>query len=82
MISYILVSVPVQARLFEDKPIFPPFLGEVAFSVLLLPQPTFAVTVSQVLTGNSPATGTREGPWGHKEGSQRQTWKENLTLAL
>lgn len=64
MISYILVCVPVQARLFEDKPVFPPFLGEIAFSILLLPQPALTVTVSQVLTGNSPAAGASEGPCG------------------
>lgn len=35
--AYILVSVPVEARLFKDKPVLPPLLGEVAFSILLLP---------------------------------------------
>lgn len=33
----VLVGVPVETRLFEDKPVLPPFLGEVAFSVLLFP---------------------------------------------
>lgn len=47
--AYILVSVPVEARLFEDKPVLPPLLGEVAFSVLLLPQPALAVAMAQVL---------------------------------
>lgn len=61
MIPYILVGVPVEAGLFEDEPVLPPFLGEVAFRVLLLPQPTLTVTVTQVLTGNSPSTGTGEG---------------------
>lgn len=61
MIPYILVGVPVEAGLFEDEPILPPFLGEVAFSILLLPQPALAVTMAQVLTGNSPSTGTGEG---------------------
>lgn len=65
--SYILVRVPVQARFFEDKPVFPPFLGEIAFSVLLLPQPPLTVTVPQVLTGNSSATGASEGPCRDKE---------------
>lgn len=56
-----MVGVPVQAGLFEDKPVLPPFLGEVAFSILLLPQPALTVTVTQVLAGNSPSTGTSEG---------------------
>lgn len=60
MIPYILVGVPVEAGLFEDKPVLPPFLGEVAFSILLLPQPALTVAVAQVLTGNSPSTGTSE----------------------
>lgn len=61
VIPYILVGVPVEAGLFEDKPVLPPLLGEVTFSILLLPQPALAVTVAKVLTGNSPSTGTREG---------------------
>lgn len=61
MIPYILVGVPVEAGLFEDKPVLSPFLGEVAFSILLLPQPTLAVTVPQILTGNSSSTRTSEG---------------------
>lgn len=47
--AYVLVSVPVEARLFEDKPVLPPLLGEVAFSILLLPQPALAVAMTQVL---------------------------------
>lgn len=61
MIPYVLVGVPVETGLFEDEPVLPPFLGEVSFGVLLLPQPALAVTVAQVLTGNSPSTGTSEG---------------------
>lgn len=61
VMSYILVSVPVEARLFEDKPVFSPLLGEVAFSILLLPQPAFTVPMAKVLTGNSPTTSTGEG---------------------
>lgn len=37
VMPYVLVGVPVETRLFEDKPVLPPFLGEVAFSVLLFP---------------------------------------------
>lgn len=59
--SYILVGVPVEARFFEDEPVLPPFLGEIAFSVFLLPQPALTVTMTQVLTGDSPSTGTGEG---------------------
>lgn len=60
MTPYILVGVPVEAGLFEDKPVFPPFLSEVAFGILLLPQPALTVPVAQVLTGDSPSTGTSE----------------------
>ena len=60
---YVLVGVPVEARLFEDKPVFPPFLGEITFSIFLLPQPALTVTVAKVLTGDSPSTGTGERTW-------------------
>ncbi len=56
-----MVGVPVEAGLFEDKPVLPPLLGEVAFSILFLPEPAFTVTMAKVLTGNSPSTGTSEG---------------------
>lgn len=63
LLAYILVGVPVKAGFFEDKPVLPPFLGEIAFSVFLLPQPALAVTVAQVLTGDPPSTGAGEGTW-------------------
>lgn len=69
VIPYILVSVPVEARLFEDKPVLPPFLGEVAFGILLLPQPALAVTMAQVLTRYSPSTGTSEGTCRARSGA-------------
>lgn len=62
--SYILVGVPVEAGLFQDKPVLPPLLCKVTLSVLLLPQPALAVTVAEVLTGDSPSTGTAEGTCG------------------
>lgn len=64
IVSYILVGVPVKARLFKDKPILPPFLGKVSFCIFFLPQPAFTVTVAKVLTGDSPSTGTSEGTCG------------------
>lgn len=73
VIPYVLVRVPVEAGLFEDKPVFPPFLGEVAFSILLLPQPALTVSMAQVLTGNPPSTGTSKGPC--KGGQERNTEK-------
>lgn len=67
MIPYVLVGVPIEAGLFEDKPVLSPFLGEVAFSVLLLPQPALAVAVPQILTRNSPSTCTSEGTYRETE---------------
>lgn len=58
--SYILVGVPVETGLFEDEPVFPPLLGEVPFSILLLPQPALTVPMAQVLTGDPPAAGARQ----------------------
>lgn len=58
-----MVGVPVKARFFEYKPVLPPFLGEIAFSVFLFPEPALTVTMAQVLTGDSPSTGTGEGTW-------------------
>lgn len=63
MTAYILVGVPVEAGLLEDEPVLPPLLGEVAFGVLLFPQPALTVAVAQVLAGNSSSTGTGERTW-------------------
>lgn len=63
MTPYVLIGVPVETGLFEDEPVLSPLLGEIAFGVLLLPQPALAVTVTQVLTRDSPSTGASEGTW-------------------
>lgn len=68
MVPYVLVGVPVEAGLFEDEPVLPPLLGEVAFGILLLPQPALTVAVAQVLTGDSPPTGTSEGTCRQRTG--------------
>lgn len=65
--TYILVGVPVEAGLLEDEPVLSPLLGKVAFGVLLLPQPALAVTVAQVLAGNSSPTGTGERTCGYRQ---------------
>lgn len=62
--AYVLVGVPVEARVLEDEPILFPLLSEVAFSVLLLPQPALAVAVAQVLTGDPPPTPAGQRAWG------------------
>lgn len=84
--SYVLVGVPVKARFFEDEPVLPPFLGEIAFSVLLLPQPALAVAVAQILTGDSPSTGTGEGTWVRRQKKpqtcQPQKWFCNFCNPL
>ena len=68
---YILVGVPVEAGLFEDKPVLPPLLSEVAFGILLLPQPALTVAVAQVLTRDSPSTGTSEGTCRERKQKQK-----------
>lgn len=65
--AYILVGVPVEAGLLEDEPVLPPLLGEVAFGVLLLPQPALTVAVAQVLAGNSSPTGAGQRTCGDRQ---------------
>ena len=59
--THVLVGVPVQTGLFEDEPVLPPLLGEVAFGVFLLPEPPLTVPVAQVFTGDPPPTSARQG---------------------
>lgn len=64
--TYVLVCVPVQGGILQDEPVLFPFLGEISFGILFLPEPALAVTVAQVLAGNaSPAHAGEGTPWEH-----------------
>ena len=54
--AYILVGVPVEARVLQDEPVLFPLLHEVAFGIFLLPQPALAVAVAKVFTRDPPPT--------------------------
>ena len=49
---HLLIHVPVQAGVFQDEPVFLPFLGKIAFGILFFPEPTFTVALTQVFTGD------------------------------
>lgn len=64
--TYILVCVPVQGGVLQNEPVLFPFLGEITFGILFLPEPALAVAVPQVLAGNSsPAHAGQGTPWEH-----------------
>lgn len=64
--TYILVCVPVQGGILQNEPVLFPFLGEITFGILFLPEPALAVAVAQVLAGDAPPAHAGEGiPWEH-----------------
>jgi len=66
--TYLLVDVPVQAVVLENKPVLLPLLREVTLGISLPPQPALAVSSAQRLAGNTPpAQGGQTSPWSGKK---------------
>lgn len=65
--THFLVHVPVEAGILQDEPVLLPFLRKVAFGILLLPEPAFAVSSTQVFAWDSPLA----------DGGQRCAWRFN-----
>lgn len=70
--THLLVHVPVETGVLQDKPVLLPFLRKVAFGVFLLPEPAFAVSPAQILAGDSSlADGGQRSGCRHKRQRRR-----------
>lgn len=58
---HLFIGVPVQAGIFQHNPVLLPFLREVTLCILLLPEPSLTVTLTQVSAGDSPLTNRGQG---------------------
>lgn len=68
----LLIDVPVQAVILENKPVLLPLLRKVTLRISLSPQPALAVSSAQRLAGNTPPTqGGQTSPW-NKNGDKRR----------
>lgn len=56
LLTHLLVDVPVQAVILQNKPVLLPLLRKVTLGVPLSPQPAFAVASAESLAGNTPPT--------------------------
>lgn len=75
--SHLLVPVPVQTAALQNEPVLLPPLGEIRFSVLLLPQPALAVPLAQVLAGDASLADQGQRVLGHRErwkGGHSNVW--------
>lgn len=65
--TYLLVNVPVEAIVFQNKPILLPLLRKVTLGISLSPQPALTVSSAQGLAGNTPPTqGGQTASWNNK----------------
>lgn len=71
--TYLFIDVPVQAVVFQNKPVLLPFLRKVTLCISLSPQPTLAVSSAQRLAGNTPPTQRGQtSSWNNMEEMWRQ----------
>lgn len=73
---HLLIHVPVQASVFQNKPVLLPFLRKIGFSILLFPQPALAVPLTQIPAGNPSFADWRHGTCScrYQQGSRTDEW--------
>lgn len=79
----LLVDVPVQTVVLQDKPVLFPFLGEVSLGVSLPPQPALAVPSAQRLAGDPPpAQGGQAATCPTSQGENEPLRRQKLENSL